>query len=380
MSQEWASVQFKIVVGVIDLGLGDPDFALLPLKLIRRSAEARLWARFPYFLQYGTEQGDLPFRHALAAFLHRTWGHEVAAEDLMILHGASGALDLICTLFTQPGDTVLTEDPTYFLALRIFADHGLRVIPVPTDAQGLLPDALETLARKHHPRLLYTVPTFQNPGGFTLSEARRQQVVQLAEANGFLVVADEVYHLLYYDEPPPPPMAHFTASEQVISLGSFSKILAPGLRLGWVQAHPTVLKRLTGCGLLDSGGGLNPFTSALLRNLVAEGDLEAHVSHLRKVYGARRRAMEAALRAELPEAAFRTPQGGFFFWVRLPEGGDASALQEVAETFGVRFRPGVLFSPNGGWRDHLRLCFAFYEEELLKEGVRRLAQAVRHEQ
>ena len=196
--------------------------------------------------------------------------------------GASQALDLICTLYTQPGDVVFVEEPSYFLALRIFADHRLRVVGVPTDAEGLRIDALEELLRQQRPAFLYTIPTHQNPAGFTLPLARRRRLVELAQQHGFLVVADEVYHLLSYGAPPPPPLASWAATGAVLALGSFSKILAPGLRLGWLQAAPEHIHRLVTSGLLDSGGGLNPFTSGLVRVALERGWQEEHLGRLRR--------------------------------------------------------------------------------------------------
>jgi DNA-binding transcriptional MocR family regulator len=172
-------------------------------------------------------------------------------ESLFVTNGVSKALDLICTLFTKAGDTIFVEEPTYFLALRIFADHHLNVISVDTDENGLIIEALEEKLAEFHPKFLYLIPTFQNPTGQTLPQGRRDRLVELAQNHEFLLVADEVYHLLSYTERPPKSFAAYIDVENVISLGSFSKILAPGLRLGWLQAHPNKIKRFNTCGLLD---------------------------------------------------------------------------------------------------------------------------------
>ena len=251
--------QTHIPEGMIDLGVGDPDFSLLPLDMLRRAAEACFARNDPAFLQYGAEQGDGYFRMALAGFLSRGYGFSVDPDTLFVTNGISNALDLICAHFTRPGDTIFVEEPTYFLALRIFADHDLRIVPIQTDENGLVIEALEEKLAQVQPKFLYIVPTFQNPGGHTLPDERRERLVRLSQEHDFLIVADEVYHFLNYSNQHIKPFAAYTDRETVISLNSFSKILAPGLRLGWMQAHPDKIKRLVTSGLLDSGGGLNPF-------------------------------------------------------------------------------------------------------------------------
>lgn len=371
------STQVSLTPGQIDLGIGQPDFALLPLELLRRAAEVALGEGDPSFLNYGYEQGDGRFRHALAHFLTTGYGMPVSAADLMITNGASQGLDLICTLFTRPGDTVFVAEPTYFLALRIFADHGLQVVGIPITLDGLDLDALEAALAHHRPVLLYTIPTYQNPSGVTLPLAARERLVALSAAHGFLLVADEVYHLLGYATAPPPPLAAWAESGRVLSLGSFSKILAPGLRLGWIQAAAPLLARLTGSGLLDSGGGLNPFTANVVRVVLEEGWQAAHLAHLRQTYGRRLRAMAAALSAQLGDvASFTVPQGGFFFWVRLNEGLDTAELLPTAHRHQTGYQPGSKFSSQGTLRNYLRLSFAFYDEGSITQGVARLRRVL----
>jgi DNA-binding transcriptional MocR family regulator len=284
---------------------------------------------------------------------------------------------MICTLYTQPHNVVFVEEPSYFLALRIFADHHLQVVSIATDEHGVRIDALEEALRAHRPALFYVIPTHQNPSGATLPLNRRERLVALSQEYGFLVVADEVYHLLSYDAAPPPPLAQFAAGGTVLSINSFSKILAPGLRLGWVQAAPDHIRRLVNSGLLDSGGGLNPFTSAIVRVAIEEGKQDTYLDHLHATYRRRIGVLDGALRRELGEtAAYVRPEGGYFFWLRLPEGYDAASLMEYAGRHKVGFRPGVRFSSRGELRHYLRLSFAFYEEDLLAEGAARLAAAL----
>ena len=200
-------------------------------------------------------------------------------------------------------------------------------------------------------------------------------LVELAQRHKFLVVADEVYHFLHYIQTPPQPFAAFAEDvEQVISVNSFSKILAPGLRLGWIQANKAVINRLAGSGLLDSGGGMNPFTSALVRGLIETGGLEKNIAHLRKEYTCRLDALDTALRQHLPSAEYSVPQGGFFFWVRLP-GVGAAEFRRRAQGYNVDLRQGMLFSSEMEMQDYMRLGFCFYEPEAIEEGIKRLKMA-----
>lgn len=377
MSTHFQTTQSHAAPDVIDFGAGHPGEALLPRTLLQDAAAQRLRQPDASLLQYGLEQGDGYFRHALAGFLSRRYAAPVDMEHLFVSSGASQALDLICTLYTQPGDVVFVEEPTYFLALRIFADHRLTVIPIATDAQGLDIDALEAALAQQRPALLYVIPTHQNPSGATLPLERRRRLVELSVRHNFLIVADEVYHLLSYDAAPPPPLASFAESGTVLGLGSFSKILAPGLRLGWVQAAPQHMTRLYTSGLLDSGGGLNPFTSALVRVLLEEGWEDAYLDNLHAVYRQRIAALDGEIQTQIGDTVrYVTPTGGYFFWLQLPETCDGETLLQHAAAHKVSFRPGVRFSGCGGLRNYIRLSFAFYEEDQLREGVRRLRAAI----
>ena len=362
--------------GVIDLGIGNPDFDLLPLDLLHQSAEAYFSTGDPRTLQYGVEQGDGYFRQVLAGFLSKRYGSGIDPELLFVTAGASSALDLLCTLYTQPGEVIFVEEPTYFLALRIFEDHGLKAVPITMDADGMRMDVLEQSLVENRPKFIYTVPVFQNPSGRTLSQDRRRKLVELAKRENFLVVADEAYQFLGYSQAQPESFAVYTKDvEQIISVNSFSKILAPGLRLGWVQAHQAVIERLSISGLLESGGGMNPYTSALVRGLIDSGGLDDNIANLRRDYYQRLTAMDAALRKHLPQAEYELPQGGFFFWVKIP-GVDAAQLRRKARDYKVDFRQGTLFSSQKEMGDYLRLGFCFYDPEALEKGIVRLRESL----
>ena len=362
--------------GMINLGIGQPSPSLLPLELMRQAAAHRL-REHPELLAYGLEQGDGHFRQTLADYLSDTYGASVKARQLFVTSGASLALDLVCTLFTQPGDTIVVEDPSYFLALRIFEDHGLNVIGVPIDENGIIIDALEEMLKNHHPAFIYTIPTFHNPGGCVLDAKRRQQLVRISNEMNIRVVADEVYHLLNYSADVPKPLGCDAENAPIISLGSFSKILAPGLRLGWIQTGSQLMEQLTTCGLLDSGGGLNPFTSNLVRSAIELGLQQEQLGLLKNTYASRLKTLSSALKRDLGSLlSFDEPAGGFFIWAALPEEFDAAELKAAAEIAGVGYLPGSRCSPAGGLKNWMRLSFAYYGSEELEEGSRRLAGAL----
>jgi DNA-binding transcriptional MocR family regulator len=368
--------QINVPENFIDLGMGNPDLDLLPVEMLGQSAESFFRKNDPRYLQYGLEQGDGYFRRALAEFLKGAYRRQVDPELLFVTAGASSALDLLCTLFTRPGDTIFVEEPSYFLALRIFEDHGLRAIPLPMDNDGLNIAALDEKLAETLPKFIYTIPAFQNPSGITLSPVRQGMLVERAQQHDFQILADEAYQFLPLAQTKPRSFAEFASEvEQVISINSFSKILAPGLRLGWIQAHKVVIQRLAGSGLLESGGGMNPYTSTLVRGLIESGSLEANIANLRKEYGLRLKAVDVALQTHLPTAEYKLPEGGFFFWARLP-GVDASELRNQARDFKVDFRQGILFSSRSGLNEYLRLSFCFYKPDEIEEGILRLGKCM----
>ena len=367
--------QLNLPAGLIDLGVGQPDIALLPLDLMKTAAEHRLDQGDPSPLQYGTEQGNGYFRRALARFLSPGYGMSVDPDQLFITAGATYGLDLICTYFAQAGDTIFVEEPTYFLALRIFADRQLNVVGIPINGKGMIIEALEEKLKEHKPAFVYTIPTFHNPAAVTLSASRREKLVRLSEKHNFLIVADEVYQLLAYTATPPAPMINFDQAGTVLSLGSFSKILAPGLRLGWIQAGGEFLRRLSGSGLLLSGGGLNPFTASVVQSALELGLQDEHLARLKKIYYQRSAALSAALHDNLPASvSFVEPRGGFFVWLQFPEDVNTVSLRQQARQLDVDFQPGVNFSTNRGLQNFMRLCFVYYDSDDLRNGVHRLVK------
>ena len=376
-------VLVSIPDGVLDLSWGHPSPRLHAVEAIRDAAATVFERDGVVALQYGAEQGFGALLESLAEFLSQQDAYAMTVEpaSLFLTAGVSQALDLACTALTKPGDTIFVEEPTYYLVSQIFRDHGLRVVGVPTDANGLRIDALESMVQDPNvpgPAALYIIPTFQNPSGTVLPAARRRALVELADRHRFLVLSDDVYQLLHYGPPPPPPIVAFdhTADGRVVSLGSFSKILAPGLRLGWVQTAPQLLSRFVALGLVASGGGLNHFASVVVQTALARGSLGPNIERLREVYANRVETLTNALHAGFGDrASFAVPGGGYFCWVTLPSDVDTEKLLPLAEAAGVSYRPGPRFSPSGQFSNSLRISFALYEVAELELAVGRLAGA-----
>ncbi|MCH7982146.1 MAG: PLP-dependent aminotransferase family protein, partial [Proteobacteria bacterium] len=270
-------------------------------------------------------------------------------------------------------DTVFVEEPSFFLAFQIFRDHGLKIVGIPVDDDGICVDALRQELATHKPAFLYTIPSYQNPCGLCTSEERRRQIVKLADKHDFLIVADEVYQLLNYFDTPPPAYGTMAASERVLSLGSFSKILAPALRLGWVQTAPNLRKKIGASGFVNSGGSINHISSHIVRQTIQNGALNSHIEHLRSAYRGRVTAMDDALNEHFGSIAQWTrPDGGYFFWVRFNEAVNTTPLREKARELETGFQAGAVFSSQGQYRDCIRLCFAHYNEDDIREGIARM--------
>lgn len=383
MQTRLPDVQYVLRPGVIELKWGHPDLALLPAQGLLQAARLVLEREALQALSYGAEQGPAGLIAHLCAWLERVEGVAPFPPQVMVTGGSSQALDMLCTLLTRPGEVALVESPTYHLALRVLRDHRLELAPVPADEDGLQIEALEaTLVslerRGQKARLLYLVPTFNNPSGVTLAIERRRELVALAQRWNVLVVEDDVYHALWYDSPPPPSLFSLAPAGPVVRLGSCSKLIAPGLRLGWLQAAPEIVQACVGCGLLDSGGGVNHLTAHIVAAFIELGLLDRQVEALRASYRQRRDVLLGALADHLPKAcSWAAPGGGFFVWLRLPPGADSAALLPAAEAGGVSYVPGPHFYAGGDGRPYARLNFTFVPMAELEEGARRLGAVLR---
>lgn len=382
MNLSFSEVQYDLRSGIIEFRAGHPDLALMPAAGLLQATQVVLEREAPQALSYGAEQGPGCLIEQLSAWLERVEGEKPLPGQVMITGGASQALDMLCLLLTQPADIALVQSPTYHLALRVMRDHQLELVPIPGDEEGMRIDALkETLEslqrREKRPRLLYLVSTFSNPSGTSLNVKRRQKLAELVRQYDLIVVEDDVYYQLWYDASPPPPIYSLSASESIIRLGSFSKILAPGLRLGWMLASPVIIQRCVKSGVLDSGGGLGHFTAHVVAAFIELGLLDAHVKTLRTQYQKRRDVLVDALAGHLPQDCHWTaPQGGFFVWLRLPEGISSAEFLKSAEDAGVSYVPGTQFFAQGGGENYCRLNFTMVSLNELEEGAHRLGSAL----
>ncbi|MFE9810942.1 PLP-dependent aminotransferase family protein [Streptomyces sp. NPDC005548] len=328
-------------------------------------------------LQYSTTEGEPALRTALA---ERTAarGLPTGPDDVLVTTGSQQALSLLATALLEPGDTVLVESPCYLAALQAFAFAGARVLAVPGDEDGIDPEALDTLVARERPKLLYTVPTFQNPTGRTLPAERRAAVARVAATRGLWIIEDDPYGELRFEGGRVPWIAsHEGAGDRTVLLGSFSKVMAPGLRLGWLRA-PAALRRA--CAVAKQAADLHTPTVNQLAaaRYLADQDLDAHVAKVAGVYRERRDAMLAGIGDALPAGSTWTrPEGGMFLWARLPEPYDTTALLRPVVEHGVAYVPGAPFYAGTPEASTMRLCFVTQTPDEIAEGLRRLASGLR---
>lgn len=325
-------------------------------------------------LQYSTTEGDPLLRRLVAERLSGR-GLETSAEDLLVTSGSQQALTLIAAVLLEPGDRVLVEEPSYLAALQCFALAGAEAVAVPCDEDGLDPDALEALVRRHRPKLLYTIPTFHNPTGRTLPAARRRALAEVSERTGLWLVEDDPYGELRYSGEALAPVASLEpARERTLAVSTLSKIVAPGLRIGWVRAPQMLLRALT---IAKQAADLHSSTvdQAAAARWLSVTDLAAHIDGLRAAYGARRDALVNGLAAALPPGSTHNrPDGGMFVWARLPDGWDASALLSRALEHDVAYVPGAPFFSGPPDPATLRLSFTAHPPEEIAHGLDRLAE------
>ncbi|MEV7613852.1 PLP-dependent aminotransferase family protein [Streptomyces sp. NPDC089799] len=361
--------------GVISFAGGLPAPELFDTAGLRAAYDAALAAAPRRALQYSTTEGAPELREAVAARATAR-GLPTGPDDLLVTTGSQQALTLITATLVEPGDVVLVENPTYLAALQCFGLAGARVVAVPCDEQGVLPDALAELVLRERPKLLYSVPTFQNPTGRTLPAARRAAVAGIAARLGLWLVEDDPYGELRYEGTEVPWIAaHPAAADRTALLGSFSKIMAPGLRLGWLRA-PAALRRAAVVAKQAADLHTSTVDQLAAAHYLAASDLDAHVDRIRAAYRERRDALLSGLSAALPPGSeWNRPEGGMFVWARLPEGHDATALLKSAVGQDVAFVPGAPFFSTDPDPRTLRLSFTTHTPVEIAEGLRRLAAA-----
>ncbi len=364
---------------------------MFPIERFREACAKVLETNGRMALQYGATEGYEPLREMIARHTSR-YGVKAKSENVLITSGSQQALDLIGKLLINPGDRVLVEAPTYLGALQAFNVYGAEYLCVPNDNDGVRTDLLEEPLRSG-PKFMYILPNFQNPGGTTLSEGRRHELVLLAERYGIPIVEDDPYGQLRYEGEHLPPLVVLDRENlrrdrgyeigNVIYLSTFSKTLAPGLRMAWIVAPPEVIKKLV---QLKQGADLHTstFGQMIAYEVARDGFLDEHIKLIRRVYGERRDVMLQALQEFFPpEATWTHPMGGLFLWVTLPVGMDSHRLFESALKENVAFVPGDSFYSGNGYAEeglrHFRLNFSNASPEQIREGVRRLAVAIKNQ-
>ncbi len=360
----------------ISLGAGTPAPDLFPIAEYREAVTQTLETWGAEMFRYGEVAGWLPLRRELAAWMAQAGVH-TTADQIVVLHGSQQGLDMLTRVLVEPGDAVVVESPTYLGALQTFRGAGARLLPVPLDAHGMQIEILEQTLVRHRPKFIYTLPTFQNPTGATMSLGRRHALLALARRYGIPIVEDDPYGDLRYEGDPLPRLAALDTGGGVIHLSTMSKIFLPGLRLAWLSAPLPVVEAIT---MARQTMDVHPNSAAqrVLHTFLTRGWLAAHIAELRPAYAARRDVMLAALAEYAPPGmTWSQPEGGYFLWCRLPPGVRARALATEAAREGVSFVAGDVFSPDGGGRDHLRLNFTGNREAEIVEGVRRLSVALR---
>lgn len=371
--------------GIISFAGGFPDSAMFDVEGLKEAANKALAEEPGGALQYGATEGYEPLRQQLAAFMQGKGVAGVEPQNLIVTTGSQQALDLLGKTMISPGDKVIVEGPTFLATIQCFRLYGAELVTAPIDAQGVQVDKLEQLIAEHKPKFVYLIPTFGNPSGAMLSRERRIKVLELAKKYQTLVVEDDPYGDLYFGEAPPPSILALSSEvpgsrEWIAHCGSMSKVLSPGLRVGWLIAPPELLAKATMCKQF-SDAHTSTFAQATAAQYLKSGRMPATLAKVRKVYAERAQAMGNALKRELGDAIeFTQPQGGLFFWARLTGAGgkisDAGEFAKRAIEQGVAFVPGVPFYAANADRSALRLSFATADVLKIEEGVGRLAKAL----
>ncbi len=371
--------------GIISFAGGFPDSALFDVDGIRQASLAALEQDPGAALQYGATEGYGPLRAQLAAFMAHKGVADLRPEQLIVTTGSQQALDLLGKVLINPGDKVIVEGPTFLATINCFRLYGADLVSAPIDGQGADTDALERLIAEHRPKFVYIIPTFGNPSGALLSLARRKAVLEMAVKYQTLIVEDDPYGDLYFAEAPPPSLLALSSQvpgsrDLLVHCGSLSKVLSPGLRVGWMAGPAELLARATMCKQF-SDAHTSTFAQATAAQYLLAGRMPATLDRVRQVYAQRAHTMGDALRRELGDAiAFVQPQGGLFVWARLTGAGgkrsDAAAFAQRAIERGVAFVPGMPFYCANGDPATFRLSFATAAEDKILDGVARLAQAL----
>lgn len=391
------------VTEIIPFSMGAPGpVALSECNAIMMEATAKALedrSEDRYIFQYGPRQGDPKFRENLANFLCKEYeDSKISSDDLFVTAGATQGLHLVTTVMFDKDIPIFVEDPSYFIAIKILTkDLGMKVIPVSTDGGGIITEEFERLLLKERQEngvaenkkspftaMLYTMPTIHNPLGCSLSPERCKHLIRLARTYDILLFTEDVYNILYYHGKPPKRLLSYDERDDpqykgnVLSNCTFSKILAPGMRLGWIEAGERIIKIVTESNVTWSGGCFNHYTSRLVSTALQMGLLSQHLKTLRKLYGDKMKFACDSLKKNLPETVkINPPDGGFFIWITFPETFDCAALAKLcASKYGLNFILGTSSSPTGSFKNCIRLSISYCEMNELKVGLDKLHAAI----
>ena len=354
--------------GMISFGGGNPASASLPDETIARLSVQVLQENGKNILQYGTTEGYAPLRETLAPYLKSRFGFEVTPDEILPVSGSSQAMDLLCKALIDPGDVILVENPTFLGNMQCMKLYQAKIVPVESDEGGICLDKLEEAVIKHKPKMLYTIPTFQNPTGKTLAADRRPVIAALAEKYGFVVAEDDPYRDLRYTGTPLPSIKSFDKSGLVVFLGSFSKLISPGLRVGYIAAHPNILRKCV-IGKQSADVHTPTLNQAVVDAFLREGLLDNHVASICESYGRQLNAMLDELALFPAGTTCTKPEGGLFVWAELPQHINAITLLTKAVERKVAYVPGSHFFAEGGHENTMRLNFSNSTIEKIHEGM-----------
>jgi len=371
---------FKLLVrpGMISFAGGNPSNNALEPEVIAEISAEVLGKYGTALLQYGPTDGFAPYRESAAAFLN-TAGVKCSAETLLPVQGGSQAFDLLLKALINPGDVILCESPTFLGAIQAMREYNAKLVAMPTDDQGVIVEAAEELIKKHHPKMMYVIPTFQNPTGITLSLERRKALAELAGKYGVVIAEDDPYRDLRYSGEPLPPIQSFDEEGWVVYMSSFSKYIAPGLRLGAAAVNNPLLLRKMVIGKQSADVHSPTLNQAIVDAYLRKGLMPGH---LERICGEYRNQLSAMLEGfkYFPAATKHTlPEGGLFVWAELPEGADGMKVFNAAVEAGVAFVPGTHFYTEGGHLNTMRLNFSMCDIPTIQTGMERLGAVITKE-
>lgn len=364
---------------LISFAGGLPDIPSLPGEQLLRAARAVIEREQKEALEYGGTFGPLPLREAIAERSSRIEGIPLTRDNVIIASGSAHAIGMVCETLLDPGDVVMVESPNFPGSMRTIRSFGATQVAIPMDEQGMRCDILEAELQKladegMRAKFIYCIPTHQNPAGCTLQIDRREKLLELAKRYNTFVLEDDAYGELWFEETPPPSIFALSNGDHGIKVSSFSKIIATGLRMGWIMGPPALVSRIAA---LRYDMGSSPFLGRVIAEMMRNGDLDRHIENLRRIYLRKLERVEDALeRYTSPYASYTRPLGGFFLWLQLRPGLSSRDVQVAANEKGVVVGQGPQFFADGNATNHIRLAFSYVAMEEIEEGIHRLGEAM----